>query len=518
MSSTDEGQASGTHTRGLRTNTLLNLAGYTLPLFVSLVTIPRYLSLVGQARYGVLLIVWIMLGYFGVFDLGLGRATTHEIAKIAPDDHEAASAVFWTATGVNAALGAIGGLVLLPVAYVLVQYVFKMPHELRGEVTGALPFLALAVPLVTVSSVFTGALQGRERFVASNANTVLYGVLFQLIPLGVAEWNGPKLVPLIGSAVAVLFFTTLVSFVWCVLLIPARQVRFERARVSRLFRFGAWISVTGVIAPLLTILDRLAVAATVGAGGVTRYGVPFNLATRIWVIPISFSRTAFPRIATLARAGAEQVTQEVVDALFAVLTPLVIIGILVFEPFLHIWVGTSLGASAPRIGEILLLGAWINGLAYIPNVYLQASGRPDVPAKIHMLEVLPFLVVLWVSLKSFGVEGGALAWTLRATADALVLFWVCRIRWRIRPEFVPGIVLLAAAFGLAMFFPDSSSVRLGGDVVIVVATLVWSWLALPPSARSAVGRIAASPLAALRRQRSAGPDVTLPAAARESDS
>ena len=41
--------------------------------------------------------------------------------------------MFWTAAGVNAVLGAIGGLVLLPVAYVLVQYVFKMPHEFAAR-------------------------------------------------------------------------------------------------------------------------------------------------------------------------------------------------------------------------------------------------------------------------------------------------------------------------------------------------------------------------------------------------
>ena len=135
----DEGVAGTAQTAGMRTNTLLNLAGYGLPIFVSVVTVPRYLGIVGETRYGVLVIVWIMLGYFGVFDLGLGRATTHEIAQCAPDDDEQASAVFWTAATLNATLGAIGGLLLLPVSYVLVHHVFKMPHELKVEVTGALP-------------------------------------------------------------------------------------------------------------------------------------------------------------------------------------------------------------------------------------------------------------------------------------------------------------------------------------------------------------------------------------------
>ena len=56
-------------------NTVLNFFGLVVPLAVGFVTIPMVVRTLGNDRFGILALVWVVFGYFGLFDLGLGRTT-----------------------------------------------------------------------------------------------------------------------------------------------------------------------------------------------------------------------------------------------------------------------------------------------------------------------------------------------------------------------------------------------------------------------------------------------------------
>lgn len=62
----------------LRRGTLLKLAGAGLPMIVGVVAIPFLISKLGMERFGILTILWAIIGYFGLFDFGVGRATIQQ--------------------------------------------------------------------------------------------------------------------------------------------------------------------------------------------------------------------------------------------------------------------------------------------------------------------------------------------------------------------------------------------------------------------------------------------------------
>jgi O-antigen/teichoic acid export membrane protein len=96
----------------LRRNFIVNLLSPLTRIGVALVTVPLYLHHIGDARYGVMSIVWVLLGMFGFLDLGLSRAVTNALAKLrdAPQAHRAR--VLLTTFGLNLGIGLMGGVVL----------------------------------------------------------------------------------------------------------------------------------------------------------------------------------------------------------------------------------------------------------------------------------------------------------------------------------------------------------------------------------------------------------------------
>ena len=105
------------------------------------------------------------------------------------------------------------------------------------------------------------------------------------------------------------------------------------------------------------------------------------------------------------------------------MTPVVFVIIALAFPFFDIWLGTEFANNSSLILQILALGFLINSIASVPSSALQAIGRPDITAKLHMIELPIYLGILWWLVQAQGIIGAALAWIIRIIIDSTLLFW-----------------------------------------------------------------------------------------------
>ena len=151
--------------RHLTRNVFWNLLGAGAPLLVAVVAIPMLIEGMGLARFGVLTIAWMVVGYFSLFDFGLGRALTKLVAeKLGNGQGKEIPSLIWTAMSLMAVLGVLGAVVVAVISPWLVADVLNMPAELQSETLIAFYLLAASVPVVISSTGLRGILEAHQRF------------------------------------------------------------------------------------------------------------------------------------------------------------------------------------------------------------------------------------------------------------------------------------------------------------------------------------------------------------------
>ena len=187
--------------RPLKRNFIVNLLYPSVRIAVAFVTIPIYLRHVGEARYGVISIVWVLLGLFGFLDLGLSRAVTNALAKLRDAPQTQRARVLLTTFGLNLGIGLIGGVVLYVFGGLLLNHFISVPDALTPEISGSLPWIACLLPLTLLSAAGAGALDSRELFLLVNLIQVVSMSLSQIAPVVMAVFVSPSLMVVIPTAV-----------------------------------------------------------------------------------------------------------------------------------------------------------------------------------------------------------------------------------------------------------------------------------------------------------------------------
>src|SRR2546427_10802423 len=167
----------------LAPSSLWNLVGQVIPLAAAVVAIPVLLRGLGTDRFGILTLAWVVIGYFSLFDMGLGRALTKVVAEeSAAGRVPGLPRLIWTAMLLMTLLGIAAMLGLLLLSPWLVDRALRIPPILRLETTRTFYLLAICVPIVIVTTGLRGILEGSMRFDLTNAIR---------IPLGLFPFLGP---------------------------------------------------------------------------------------------------------------------------------------------------------------------------------------------------------------------------------------------------------------------------------------------------------------------------------------
>ncbi|MCU7854318.1 MAG: oligosaccharide flippase family protein, partial [Candidatus Thiodiazotropha sp. (ex Lucinoma borealis)] len=252
-------------TRGSRLakNVVWNLLSVAVPFLVAIITIPILIDAIGKERFGLLAISWMFVGYFSLFDFGLGRALTVLVAKYLGESREQEiPSLVWTALTLMSILGVVGFVVILWLSPWLVDEVLKVPPELVGETRRAFYLLSASIPLVIITVGLRGVIGAYQRFDLLTAVRIPMGILTFVGPVAVLPFS-VSLYPIVAVLLAGRFLATLVHLLLLFRILPETKQHYmlESRQIRPLLGFGGWMTISNMIVPMMVSMDRFVIGA-----------------------------------------------------------------------------------------------------------------------------------------------------------------------------------------------------------------------------------------------------------------
>ena len=413
----------------LNKGALYNLFGTGIPLLVGLISIPILLKSLGNQSFGLLTLIWTAIGYFGLFDFGLGRALTQQVASFRSNQNSNISSLI--RTGLISVLipGIAGAIIMYYVSLYYINELLLIDDGSKKDLIRAFSYAALSIPLVTLSSGLRGILEGFEDFARSSFLRGLLGVLNFLTPMIIVLLGNNSLFHIVLSLIISRIVMVILNAYLVYPYMKTKSITAKKIVIRNLIdllKFGLWMTVSNIVSPFMVAADRFIIASILGASLLTYYTVPQDIVIRLLIIPAAIATAWFPRFAKLNTDSdikkSKKLATQGYKYIFIILGPLCIFLAIFSNQLLEIWINIEFAKNVGSIAVILLVGVFFNALAHIPLASLQATGKVKTTALLHVVELCLYLPLLFYLVPLAGIKGAALIWTSRTTLDFVFLF------------------------------------------------------------------------------------------------
>jgi O-antigen/teichoic acid export membrane protein len=400
--------------------------GSAAPMLIGVAAVPYIYKHIGIERIGILTIIWALIGYFSIFDFGLGRAITQRIATIDSNQTDRQKQTIAT-TGVFLTLlvGMLGGLVGFAAIELggvrWVNAASSIDHEIRISFLLA----CLAIPAATSTAGLRGILEGEQRFKTINILKLALGLSNFLGPIVSIALFGPRLDYMVGTLVVMRYIILFGHYLCTKHFIgkAANNLSFQESR--QLIRFGSWMTLSNIIGPLMVVADRFLISSILGAALVAFYTIPAEFMLRFLVLPAAITTTLFPIFSKDLSDKNFTKAFELYKKTMKLIT--LMMGVVAASIFfgagygIELWLGLEFAEKSSAVASVLAVGILFNSMAQIPHAYIQASGDARSTALIHIFESAFYIPVLLGLMQLHGILGASLAWMLRALLDLILL-------------------------------------------------------------------------------------------------
>jgi O-antigen/teichoic acid export membrane protein len=482
-------------------NLFINWGGHAVSLVVMFFLSPYVVSKLDAFSYGAWSLLTVLLGYMGIFDIGVRSSVGRHVALyLGKKDYKGIDETIRSGFAIFTLTGGIILLVGVLLGWLFPIFFQGVSLELRSTVKLLLPFMALNIWLAAVATIFSSVLTAHDRF--DIARSIDLGTLFVRTGSTVFALHvGWGLWGLAGSMVLGNLFALIANRLFAGKIFRGLRsfpLLFSRMRMKELFGYGFYAFISSITEKIIGQSDLVIVGALLSVAAVREYSIGAMLVFYSAPFLSLIGNTFFPVVQRKVSCG---FMEEVRRLLYGQIRISFCFGLLVYiglvfysQPFIKLWMlqddfGQEDVVKAASVMAIL-------ALSKLPSLYIAPclsvlaamghirfnSARAVCEAILNVILSLIFVIFLKWDLA--GVAAGTLVARL-LVGTVSVPFFLCRkADISVRSFFVAAIFrgIVAAIFcslscyAMKLLWPPDTWFSFSINVLTIV--LIWCLIAL----------------------------------------
>lgn len=448
---------------GFLRNTIANWSAFAAVAAVSFFLSPFIVHRLGDAAYGIWVLLASLVGYLGLLDFGVRGAVTRFVAGFhANADHRGAASAVSGALRIFTLLATLALVVATAIAFTL-EHLFNIPPSLVEEARVVVLLGGVTMAAAFVGGVFSGIVAGLHRFdLDSGVEIAMTGIRAVAVVVALETGHGLVALGIIQLAVSVLRGG--IAFVLVRRLYPELVLRgagTSRDLLRELLSFSLFSSLIQFSGILIYYTDALVIGAILPIGLVTYYAIAASLIEYARQLVTAISRIVTPRASALQAEHGDPAAAEAVLRIGAAATvvtvPIALTFLMRGESFISLWMGPDYAPRATPVLMVLAVTVWLYGGRAIAAAGLMGLDRhrglavaigaeavANVGLSIALIGPLGLMgVALGTAIPSVVVTVGFLPWYFKRHLGVGAWQFVARL-W-----LIPSSACLA--FGIATY-------------------------------------------------------------------
>lgn len=423
----DERREKATKPKSVR-NVITNWISFGYAVVINLFLTPFIVHSLGDARYGIWVLLASLVGYMGLLDMGVRSAVMRFVAGLhAKGEDRDASEVASTGVAIFVVLGSAAVLLAVPFAWALPS-LFTLDSAYVAEARVVLLLGGASVATTLVGGVFGGVISAMQRFdLQSLLGLVVNTLRALLIVLALSLGYG-----LIEMSV-VQFFCASVraggSYFLARRLYPELRVRPSlavRKRVRQIFSFAALSSVLHVTRSIVMSGSLVIIGIFLPVTAVTFFSIASSLISYTRTAIAAIAQTVTPRASALQSLGEGEELRAVFLRLAKVaslvVAPIAITFLTRGDTFIGVWMGEGYVSSAGAVLSILALSLVVTAPGRVMYSAMIGMNLQRLLIPFQLAEAALNIGLSLLLVREFGIVG--VAWanaipTLVVTAVSL---------------------------------------------------------------------------------------------------